>query len=438
MADTKKHVYHADKTKSAQTGKKTVYRAASAPAVKAASPPKREAERPKAPAAKPVSPTPQKTQAAQPSHANVVRPGNATRTIRRSERTITAPRRPAPAAPQPAKRVSAKRTKKKTKALAKNLVFAVLICVFSVGVLGWALNRKPEVTVSKDASGEWPVQVGDRLVDARPQRLISLSPMLTQAILSLPGNESLCGVTEYCSTGSREIATVGTPLLPRADRIAELNADYILCQTPLPEAAAKSLEQNGARIIQLASPQSLSELREMYRQLGAILLGQKTGAPIGAAVIDRMTDTLDRCKAITGGQKTALLVPDLSGFAATADTPEWSILGRIFQHPLPQDTNWLASREELADEDAANDLDAVRAADPDVLFIPADVSPEELTAALGGMRAVQTGCVVYYERSHAENLSPRLVLDAVKGAELAAPELFQETKESLKNENKNS
>ena len=327
-----------------------------------------------------------------------------------------------------------KRKKRKNR---KKLVGLAAVCgvaVLLIGLAVWSFTEKKDrpkedspaqsgsLAAAPSQDGEWPAQVGDRLVDAKPQALVSLSPMITRVLLSLPGHEVLKGVTEYCSTEGADIPTVGTPLLPRPDEIAPLHANYVLCQTPLTENVKTQIEQSGARVIQLTTPTDMASFREFYGQLGAIMLGNVTGRSIGTAVIDRLQDNLTRYKSATGGSYTALVLPDLSGMAVTEDTAEWALLGQVFRHPLQGRTNWLADAECLADEDAENDLSEIIAADPDVLFLPSDLDKEEAAAALGEMRAVKENKIIYYERQMMENLSPMLIFDVAKAAQLVCPE----------------
>lgn len=273
------------------------------------------------------------------------------------------------------------------------------------------------------AGQDWPAQVGDRLVGQKPQRVVSLSPMVTEALLSLPGHGALCGVTEYCDDRGRGLATVGTPLLPRPEAILELAPEYVLCQTPLADGVKEQLEQGGARVIQLLSPTDLESLRRFYGELGALLNGNETGRAQGQGVIDRLADTLASYDRAAGQKATALLLPDLSGLAATAETAEWALLGQVFRHPLESETGWLAGAGCLADDDPDNDLAEVRAADPDILLVPDTIAPEQLAEALGGLRAVENGAVVYIDYGLVEAFSPRLIFAVAEAANLAYPEL---------------
>ncbi len=463
MAKQEKYVFHArDAEKPAvKTGERTVFHAedgrqkAPAPALRPAAPQKTGQPQAQRPAHPQTEKRPPAQRPAAPKQPAGPLPASASkRTIRRSGQTVVrqaapqpsklpagpsfakSPRKPQlaakpaqrPSRPYPAGRPKAQAKKQMPIALPIILLVVALVLAGAAIFAFWGRGNRPAAPQNDTpaASAGWPVQVGGCQVDARPERIVSLSPMLTQAVLSLPGHEALCGVTEYCRTNGEEFPTVGTPLLPRPESIKQLEAQYVLCQTPIPDAAARSIEQEGARIIQLPAAQDLESLRELYAQLGALLLGEETGRPIGNAVIDRLEDSLSRCRAITGGEKTALLLPDLSGLAATADTAEWQLLGTVFRHCAPDETGWMAGAAELADEDPENDLEPIRRADPDLLFVPVDIGPEQLNEKLGGLRAVQEGKVVFYDRQTLEALSPAFVLEVVRGVRLVCPQAFEE------------
>lgn len=338
--------------------------------------------------------------------------------------------RPAPAA---APKAAASWSRRRRGSRTPLIVLGSLLALLVVCLAGWALDvpaRLEGLTLPGGSSSsatvkegqDWPAMVGDRMVSEKPEKVVSLSPMITEALLSLPGHEALCAVTEYCDAHSTGLATVGTPLLPRTEDIIALAPDYVLCQTPLAGPVQTELEEAGVEVIQMDTPADLAALREFYGQLGALLGGNETGRALGYGVIDRLESTLAAYDAALPEKASALLLPDLSGLAATADTAEWTLLGQVFRHPLPDAADWLAGAECLTDEDAGNDLDQIRAVDPDVLLVADTVSPEDLSAALGDLRAVQNGAVVYVDIRLTETLSPRLVFAIADAAALAYPE----------------
>lgn len=306
-----------------------------------------------------------------------------------------------------------KRARRSTRVL-----LAVLLIALAVAAMLWAMSgHRPAKPVSADAEKDWPVQIGVCQIDAKPERVVSLSPMLTRIILSLPGKEALCGVTEYCQVNNSNLPSVGTPLMPNSETIQELGAQYVLTQTPLPDSVVQKLEANGAVLIQMPMPGDLQALRQLYGDLAAFLLGEQSGREVGTAIIDRMQDNLNRYKNAMQNEKTALLLPDLSGAVATADTAEWALLGQLFRHPIPDGVDWMSGVE--------NPWELIQSANPDLLFVPADVPEEQLEACLGDLQAVQNGCVVFYDRQMMESLSPMTVLDLARGIQLVCPEIFE-------------
>lgn len=381
----------------------------------------------------PAAPAGEKAGGADPKAAPAASTGEKTGGSAPKTAPTTVPKaapRPAPAA---APKAAASWSRRRRGSRTPLIVLGSLLALLVVCLAGWALDvpaRLEGLTLPGGSSSsatvkegqDWPAMVGDRMVSEKPEKVVSLSPMITEALLSLPGHEALCAVTEYCDARSTGLATVGTPLLPRTEDIIALTPDYVLCQTPLAGPVQTELEEAGVEVIQMDTPADLAALREFYGQLGALLGGNETGRALGYGVIDRLESTLAAYDAALPEKASALLLPDLSGLAATADTAEWTLLGQVFRHPLPDAADWLAGAECLTDEDAGNDLDQIRAADPDVLLVADTVSPEDLSAALGDLRAVQNGAVVYVDIRLTETLSPRLVFAIADAAALAYPE----------------
>lgn len=386
-----------------------------------------------APKAAPAAPAGEKTGGTAPKAAPAASTGEKTSGAAPKAAPTAVPKaapRPAPAA---APKAAASWSRRRRGSRTPLIVLGSLLALLVVCLAGWALDvpaRLEGLTLPGGSSSsatvkegqDWPAMVGDRMVSEKPEKVVSLSPMITEALLSLPGHEALCAVTEYCDARSTGLATVGTPLLPRTEDIIALAPDYVLCQTPLAGPVQTELEEAGVEVIQMDTPADLAALREFYGQLGALLGGNETGRALGYGVIDRLESTLAAYDAALPEKASALLLPDLTGLAATADTAEWTLLGQVFRHPLPDAADWLAGAECLTDEDAGNDLDQIRAADPDVLLVADTVSPEDLSAALGDLRAVQNGAVVYVDIRLTETLSPRLVFAIADAAALAYPE----------------
>lgn len=367
----------------------------------------------------------------QKSAPDTARPGPAPR---RPEKIQRGPAHSAPPARRPAH--SARRARRafagaapaRAGALPRPVLFglaALAFCLVCTGGAWLARNIGPAAPAQgQPDTAEWPAQVGDTLRQGPAERIVSLSPMATEALLCLPGRAALAGVTEYCDARGTGLPTVGTPLLPDPEEILALSPDVVVCQAPLSGEVAARLAGQGVEVVTLATPQDLAALREYYAQLGALLHGAVTGRAEGGAVIDRFTAALGRYAAAIDTPATALLLPDLSGLAATADTAEWAVLGRLFCHPAPQAAGWLLPAGEGDGLEQPDALEGVRLADPDLLLLPDTVTPESLAAAgLENLRAVRAGRVVYLDLRLVETLSPRLIRPLAEAANLAYPDL---------------
>lgn len=381
-------------------------------------------------AARPFSPAQNPQQSsphtARPAHA-LKRPGK----IQRAPAYGASPGsagRPARSAYR-ARRASAGETPARAGALPRPVLFglaALALCLACTAGVWLARNIGGFAAPAQGQpdTAEWPAQVGDTLRQGPAMRIVSLSPMATEALLCLPGRSALAGVTEYCDARGTGLPTVGTPLLPDPEEILALSPDVVVCQTPLSGEVAARLAGQGAEVVTLSTPQDLAALREYYAQLGALLHGAVTGRAEGGAVIDRFTAVLERYAAAIDAPVSALLLPDLSGLAATADTAEWAVLGRLFRHPAPQAGGWLLPAGEGDGLGQPDPLEGVRLADPDILLVPDTTAPEELEAAgLETLSAVKAGRVVYLDLRLIETLSPRLIRPLAEAANLAYPGL---------------
>jgi iron complex transport system substrate-binding protein len=95
----------------------------------------------------------------------------------------------------------------------------LLLGLVALGVSVWG---GIELAASKSS-------LGNSASKAQPQRIVSLSPGVTDTIAALGGAEQLVGISDYCQPPlSHELPRAGSALTPNYEVIARLNPDVIL------------------------------------------------------------------------------------------------------------------------------------------------------------------------------------------------------------------
>ena len=240
---------------------------------------------------------------------------------------------------------------------------------------------------------------------AKAERIVSLSPAITEMVLALGGSDQLVGVTRYCTVPDRDppIARIGGLLDPDYEEIVALRPDLVLAPNLASPQLLERLTSLGLTVVVL-SPEGLDNLPKDFR-----LSGLATGREEKGEALARQFEGLEalaraRLKDLPPGQQpTAIMIygPDLlapgpGAFAGQLLTEAGA------RNVAPASGNaW----QELTPE-------ALLKLNPEVIFLVRDSTAESWPSAqqpaLRGLAAVQHGRVVDMPESLFERPGPLL------------------------------
>ena len=230
--------------------------------------------------------------------------------------------------------------------------------------------------------------------------IISLSPLATEIILSSPSQHALTAVSEYCNKRGNELMTVGTPLIPKADKIIQLAPDYLIVQTPLGQQDKIKIEQSGIKVLQLKSPETLEDLKEIYRSVTALTQGADIATIVSEDIYNDLTEKLNLYTTAleNANKKSAVMLFNSYGMVATEDTIEGKLISTFFDIQV-NGKNYFAEN-----------ISAVAATNPQVLIVSDLISQEQL-AALGfaETEAYISGNIYYVDIQSFENVSAKSI-----------------------------
>ncbi|MBQ5313483.1 MAG: ABC transporter substrate-binding protein, partial [Oscillospiraceae bacterium] len=235
-------------------------------------------------------------------------------------------------------------------------------------------------------------------VSQAAESIISLSPMATEIILSSPSQHSLVAVSEYCNKRGTELMTVGTPLIPKTDKIIQLAPDYLIVQNPLSEQDKIKIQQSGITVLQFNAPQSLEDFKEIYRSVTALTKGADIATLQAERVYADLTEKLDLYDVALANvqKKSAVMLFNSYGMAATKDTFEGKILSTFFDIAVDGQNYFAQSVEEIAQTN------------PQVLIVSDLISAEQLAQlGFGETEAYKNGNVYYVNVQNFENASAK-------------------------------
>ena len=101
---------------------------------------------------------------------------------------------------------------------------------------------------------EYPVSIGDETIPARPEKVVSLSPALTELCFDMGYGDQITGVSDYCDwpESARNLPQLGTAQQPDLDAIRAEEPDVVITHTDLSENDLIALQQADIPVVVLS------------------------------------------------------------------------------------------------------------------------------------------------------------------------------------------
>ena len=307
--------------------------------------------------------------------------------------------------------------------------FLALCLLFSLTACsqGEPSSSSPPEDIPEPASPEYPVKVGDITLSEAPEKVISLSPSLTEIIFDLGYGDSLCGVSDYCDwpEEAQALPSMGTGGTPDVSAIRRARPDLVLLSAGLPEEEWIQLQQADIEVLVLPRPTDLDGLRALYTDLSRIFAGDTSGREAGEEFFAEQTGRLeDAAKQVegycrTGGGKklSAVYLRMLDYMVATGDTLEGKLLEAAgFDNIAGSYGEWLFP------------YDMASLYTPDVIFCDDSITIPmlEQNNNYKGLTAVKEDIVYSYDFTAFERLGVRTFDILTDMAQKAYPAAFEE------------
>jgi iron complex transport system substrate-binding protein len=260
------------------------------------------------------------------------------------------------------------------------------------------------------APARFPVTVhgtnGPVTIDARPQRIVSLSPTATEDLFAIGAGDQVIAVDDQSNFPPEAPRTDLSGIEPNVEAIAGYEPDLVVFATETGDLGA-SFETLGITALQLDAPLGLEDVYHQIEQLGLA-----TGHPQEAeTVVSRMRDDIEQI--VDGVDPAAGLT-----YYFELDDTYYSVTSQTFIGSLFR----MLGLENIADAVGKGSggypqlsAEYIVDADPDLIFL-ADTkccgqSPETVAArpGWGGIAAVRGGGVVPLDDDVASRWGPRLV-----------------------------
>ncbi len=250
----------------------------------------------------------------------------------------------------------------------------------------------------------YPVTVGSLTLQKRPERIVSLSPTVTEMLFAIDAGPQVIAVDDQSTFPADAPKTDLSGFKPNAEAIAAKNPDLVVLSDDL----NKIVDQLTALKIPTFVTPAAQNLEQTYSEIGQ--LGTLTGHQAEAsALTERMRTQIDKIVQTVPKRTEPLtyyyeLDPTL--YSVTSKTFVGSIFAMVGLTNVADGAK--TAYPQLSQE-------ALVAADPDMIFL-ADTrccaqSPQTVRARKGwaGVTAVRTGQVVALDDDIASRWGPRVV-----------------------------
>lgn len=170
----------------------------------------------------------------------------------------------------------------------------------------------------------FPVTVNDIVFDKAPERIISLSPSLTEILFEMGYGDKIVGRGSYCDYPPEieGTADAGRPSKPDLDTIIAIKPDVLFTATSIPVKDKYKLEENGIKIVYIPYPESIEEFQRIYSAFGLIFEGIFDGEEVGKKSFSDLQNSIDSANIELG--KFVYITEGMT--IATGDTFESSFL----------------------------------------------------------------------------------------------------------------
>jgi len=227
----------------------------------------------------------------------------------------------------------------------KNLpraITAILLAGLVLSLFGCAPD-----TLRTKRLPDFPVTVEEVKIAEQPQKVISLSPGVTDILCYMRLDYLLCGVSDYCEVScERGLPRYGTAQAPQMAEIKASGVNLVLSQSELSALDKQQLSDWGINVVCFSPADSVSGLERLYTDIAAVMLGGLEGPQKGGYYFRRLNGEISGIQP-GSGKKILLMIGE--GTVATGDTLLGSLLTLAgYQNVAGSYTNYTMPQEEIA------------------------------------------------------------------------------------------
>lgn len=264
----------------------------------------------------------------------------------------------------------------------KKIISILLIALMAAGLLS-SCGEEGGVTI--EGRDDFPAAVNGVEIVAAPQKVICLSPSITEIIYELGSYSQLYGVSDDCDwpAEAAQKEKMGTAASPDIEKIINANPDLVMVSGNLNDELSESLRLRNIPVVSIEAAQNIDSLKDVYVSVATAFAGKTTGQINGGNTYNNLIDKIKEEANVAGiTPKRAVFIPT-DGIIA-------------YNGSFISDIMTLAGAQNPAEAipDGSDWASYVASLNPDYIFCSDDMTQSILeNPALAETNAVKSGSV---------------------------------------------
>ena len=303
----------------------------------------------------------------------------------------------------------------------KRLLAAALVAV-SLVVLFFCTTAAPGGAVN-DASNSQSLDLTGRKLpvrSAKPQRIVSMSPAITEILFALGAGDRVVGVTSYSDypSAAKSIPSIGGYQAPDLETVVALAPDIVFAMGEIQAKPTRILEQAKIPVVSI-EPATLDEVIAAIDLISEAISEQEQGKLLH----DELTATLHKV------QQRLAQAPPKSVFVEVWDAPLLTVGSKSFINDIITQAGGVNVAAGNPVDYTPCDIETLYAANPDSYLVIShsrqDIRNFAAKPELTDLAAVKNQQVFQLEDDLLVRPGPRCFVGLVEVATVLHPELMQ-------------
>ena len=269
----------------------------------------------------------------------------------------------------------------------------------------------------------WPLTIdngdgADLVLEEEPQRIVSVSPSITEILYAIGAGDKLIARSDYCNYPEEvlELESVGQIYGADMEKILSLEPDLVVASAHFPDESIAQLEDAGIQVLYRYDENSYEGVTDIITTVGEAVNRKPEAAKVAAVMAGRIALTSMLVSAEERVPAYYVIgYGEYGDYTATGDTYINELLECAGAKNIAgEEQGWSYSVEKLLEED------------PEVIFVPAYAYDDFIvTEPYSELTAVREGKVYAVNNDLLDRQTPRNADIVVELAELLHPAVFE-------------